>query len=238
MNDKIIVRNKLPGMSTEDLIEKANVGHSQMDMLQKKRVQVAAQVGAALIELKYRAGHGNWGQFVEDSLLIGMRQVQRYIQFARAFESNTTLKSYLEDAPSIESALPMLDAPPEPLLLMDVEELNRPASDDSGITDETVLEIRQTHRRNVFQLNSMRIGLWKIRYHLHAMDRDDLIESWDYLNNPLDETVDADVPEVVRNRLIEYVDDIDVQIEVRGLEPDEVMDMKTEEFSRILETAV
>lgn len=77
---------QLPKLSDEQLLELANGRHDEfLGAMRKAIVEHARIAGAALLELKKRAGHGNWADWLRQNFSGSVETAQVYMKIAKGW---------------------------------------------------------------------------------------------------------------------------------------------------------
>lgn len=101
MTDSLVI---LEDLSVEALTEVAKEAAEQIEASARKAVEHAARCGRALIAIKEKLPHGEWGSWLEANWDYSQEQARRYMQIA----ANSTRVLNLKDANSIREALRMI----------------------------------------------------------------------------------------------------------------------------------
>ena len=88
MGDIIDVEYKevvdLESLTTEELKNGANLYWSQMELLGKMGIELAARAGKNLNVIKSRIGHGGWEDWCNENLRFSKRKAERMMKIGRA----------------------------------------------------------------------------------------------------------------------------------------------------------
>ena len=78
----------LSEMSTEELTDGANLYWSQMELLGRMGLELAAKAGDNLLEIKSRLKHGEWENWARDNLKFSLRKANYMMKLSKELKEN------------------------------------------------------------------------------------------------------------------------------------------------------
>ena len=130
---------ELESMTTKDLADGANLYWSQMELLGRMGIELAARAGRNLNIIKNRIGHGGWENWCNENLQFSKRKAERMMKLALKMEdkasifSKTTMLTDIE----ISKVWALLSAP---------EEVAEEVMENPKVPDMTVRELKDEIR--------------------------------------------------------------------------------------------
>ncbi len=144
MGDIIDVEYKevvdLESLTTEELKNGANLYWSQMELLGKMGIELAARAGKNLNVIKSRIGHGGWEDWCNENLRFSKRKAERMMKLAKKIETENGVFANPKTLSDIEisKVWAILEAP---------EEVAEKVMENPGMPDMSVRELKDEIKR-------------------------------------------------------------------------------------------
>lgn len=125
----------LESLSTEELKNGANLYWSQMELLGKMGIELAARAGKNLNIIKCRIGHGGWEDWCNKNLRFSKRKAERMMKLAKKIETENGVFANPKTLSDIEisKVWAILEAP---------EEVAEQIIESRSLPDMTVKELK------------------------------------------------------------------------------------------------
>ncbi len=144
MGDIIDVEYKevvdLESLTTEELKNGANLYWSQMELLGKMGIELAARAGKNLNVIKSRIGHGGWEDWCNENLRFSKRKAERMMKLAKKIETENGVFANPKTLSDIEisKVWAILEAP---------EEVAEKVMENPEMPDMSVRELKDEIKR-------------------------------------------------------------------------------------------
>lgn len=130
----------LESLTTEELKNGANLYWSQMELLGKMGIELAARAGKNLNVIKSRIGHGGWEDWCNENLRFSKRKAERMMKLAKKIETENGVFANPKTLSDIEisKVWAILEAP---------EEVAEKVMENPEMPDMSVRELKDEIKR-------------------------------------------------------------------------------------------
>lgn len=130
----------LENLTTEELKNGANLYWSQMELLGKMGIELAAEAGKNLIIIKKRIGHGGWEEWCSENLKFSKRKAENMMKLAKERDGKCGVfaNPHIFADIGISKVWALLSAP---------EEVVEKVMENPGVPDMTVKELKDEIKR-------------------------------------------------------------------------------------------